>query len=312
MESGILNIYKPVGMTSFDVVYIIRKLTGMKKVGHTGTLDPGAEGVLVICAGEALKCVEYMTDKDKEYIARITFGTQTDTQDSAGNTVNSSDKRVTPEELKEVVNTFQGKQKQLPPMYSALKCNGKKYCDIARKGLKIERELQERDIEIYDIYVKDADLNSENFVESAEIFIHCSKGTYIRTICNDIGVKAGTFAHMSRLKRTRAGQFKIEDSFYIEDLKNMSEKGELGRAFINKDYAFNDCVRYTFNDDNIKKITNGISINIVQAGLDGTLNLDEYIRIYDENNNIRAVGKIIEKDNERLVKGYRIFNESDQ
>ena len=310
MYDGILNINKPARMTSFDVVSIIRKLTGMKKVGHTGTLDPDAEGVLVLCVGEALKCVEYMMNKDKEYIAKIKFGTQTDTQDSSGQTINSSDKRILPEEMKNIVDIFQGKQNQTVPIYSAIKVKGKKYCDIVRKGLEIEGGPKEREIEINKSFIETFKLNDRGLVEEADIYIHCSKGTYIRTICNDIGVKAGTCAHMSHLKRIRAGNFKLEDSISLDGLKNMAEKGVLSKAFIPKEYAFNECRKHIFDNDNIKRITNGIQINLNLTNLSEIFYTDEYIRIYNESHEIRAIGKVIDKNDSKYIKGYRIFSES--
>jgi len=309
MYDGIINVYKPKKMTSFDVVSIMRKLTGVKKIGHTGTLDPNAEGVLTVCIGQALKCVEYMTEKDKEYVAELTFGSATDTQDSTGTVQSVSDKRVSHEVLKNIVQEFQGSQMQVPPLYSALKINGKKYCDVVRKGLDIELSPQAREIQIYSISLENVFQNEENLVERATLKIHCSKGTYIRTLCNDIAARSGTYGHMSALTRTKAGIFLLENSYSIDKLREMKETDCLKNAVEPCERAFERCKLFKFNPDNIKRITNGIPIKLYLLTFlkNDEFELGEYIRVYDEDCIFRAVGRVTEDETGLILKGYRIF-----
>ena len=308
MYDGIINVYKPKGMTSFDVVSAMRRLTGIKKIGHTGTLDPDAEGVLVICIGEALKCVEFMTEKDKEYSAGITFGSSTNTQDASGKILEYSQKRVSVERLNEVLKTFLGKQLQKPPVYSAIKINGKKYCDLARTGKIKDGGPRERQIEIYSINMAETELNSNGEVERAVIDISCSKGTYIRTICNDIGERCGTKAHMSELLRKKSGVFSFEEAYTIESLKSLKDDGKLETAVEPFDKAYYNCRKENFSDENIKRITNGIPIKLYMVyNKKNEYEIGEYIRIYDQKERFRAVGIVKEDEKGKILKGYRIF-----
>lgn len=180
---GIINVYKEAGFTSFDVVAKLRGILKQKKIGHTGTLDPDAEGVLPVCLGKATKICEYLTEKDKTYQTVLHLGITTDTQDRSGNVLKEQNVEISAEELLTIIQGFAGKQQQIPPMYSALKVNGQKLCDLARKGIEVERKA--REIEIFSIEVQKIDLP---FVTME---VHMSKGTYIRTLCHDIGERAG-------------------------------------------------------------------------------------------------------------------------
>ena len=215
MKDGILIVDKPQGFTSHDVVAKIRKIIGTKKVGHTGTLDPMATGVLVVCVGAATKLVEYFTAKDKVYEAKIKLGIKTDTADITGNIIETSDinvvKSISEEKIREVIKTFIGKQKQLPPMYSSIKVNGMKLYEYARKGIEVK--VEPRDIEIFDIF--DVKVEGDEIIYT----VHCSKGTYIRSLCEDIAKKLGTVGTMSYLRRIKTGDFSIENAITLEEIQ---------------------------------------------------------------------------------------------
>ncbi len=207
---GFLNIYKPAGMTSHDVVSKVRRLTGIKQVGHTGTLDPFAEGVLPVCLGKATRLIEYLTD-DKEYIATVQFGKNTDTYDVEGNITDVSGVNITEHDILVSLKDFEGEIEQLPPIYSAIKVNGKKLYDYARKGEEVE--IKPRKVVIEKIELK----NFDEEAQAAEILIKCSKGTYIRSIAHDLGVKTGAYAYLTKLIRTQAGKFRLEDTIKLEN-----------------------------------------------------------------------------------------------
>ena len=209
---GFVNIYKPVGMTSHDVVAKMRKITGIKQVGHTGTLDPFAEGVLPVCIGKATRLIEFLAD-DKEYLATVKFGASTDTYDKDGCIIFSSDKKVSENDVKEALKSFEGEISQMPPIYSAIKVNGKKLYEYARSGKEVE--VQPRHVVIENIELKSFDKE----LQQAEILIKCSKGTYIRSIANDLGENLGCGAHLIRLIRTQAGKFRVENSVKLEDVQ---------------------------------------------------------------------------------------------
>ncbi len=223
--NGVLNILKPTGMSSHDVVSFVRKTIGTKKVGHAGTLDPNVSGVLPICVGKATKFSDILINGDKEYICEIKFGQSTDTQDMYGNITNEVDNFNFDEQaIIEVINSFKGVIKQIPPAYSAVKFNGKKLYEYARQDILIEKEA--RDAHIKNLKV--LKINNPNVL----IKVKCSKGTYMRTLCNDIGMKLGIPAHMGILIRTEAKGLKIEDSISLENLKYYVEINKLKECFI--------------------------------------------------------------------------------
>ncbi|WP_446899518.1 tRNA pseudouridine(55) synthase TruB [Clostridium sp. LBM24168] len=207
---GILNINKPIGMSSFDVVKSIKSVTGVKKVGHAGTLDPGASGVLPVCIGCATKFVDYIMKDEKVYIARLKLGVETDTYDRYGKITSKSNVDVSSEEIEDAVLSFIGNIQQIPPMYSALKVNGKRLYELARKGIEVERKS--RDIVIHNIEI----LKLES--PYVTMRIKCSKGTYIRSLCYDIGRKLGCGGTMWSLVRTRTGKFDILESISVSQL----------------------------------------------------------------------------------------------
>lgn len=213
---GFLNIYKPKGLTSHDVVARLRKITKVRQIGHTGTLDPFATGVLPICIGKATRLIEYLDD-DKEYLATVQFGKNTTTYDLEGEITATFDKKVTEEDVKNALKAFEGEISQIPPIYSAIKVNGKKLYDYARQGQDIE--IKPRKVTISKIELKEFDKTSQ----SAKITVACSKGTYIRSIAYDLGAKLGCGGYLTALERTQAGKFQVNTAIKLEDLTEVSQ-----------------------------------------------------------------------------------------
>ena len=211
---GFLNVYKPKGKTSHDVVAILRRVTKIKQIGHTGTLDPFAEGVLPICIGKATRLIEYLND-DKAYIGTVQLGKSTTTYDLEGETVDVADKTPDIEEIENELNNFRGDIEQLPPIYSAIKVNGKKLYEYARKGEEVE--IKPRSVNINELKI----LNYDQENRILELYIKCSKGTYIRSIAHDLGKNLGCFGHLIKLVRVKAGDFEVENSIKLEDLADI-------------------------------------------------------------------------------------------
>ena len=211
---GFLNVYKPKGKTSHDVVAILRRVTKIKQIGHTGTLDPFAEGVLPICIGKATRLIEYLND-DKAYIGTVQLGKSTTTYDLEGETVDVSDKTPDIEEIENELNNFRGNIEQLPPIYSAIKVNGKKLYEYARTGEEVE--IKPRSVNISELKI----LNYDQENRILELYIKCSKGTYIRSIAHDLGKNLGCFGHLIKLVRVKAGDFEVENSIKLEDLTDI-------------------------------------------------------------------------------------------
>lgn len=246
---GFLNVYKPSGKTSHDIVAILRRITKVKQIGHTGTLDPFAEGVLPICIGKATRLIEYLND-DKAYIGTVQFGSSTTTYDTEGEVVKTSEKKVTQEDVKECLQYFCREIEQLPPIYSAIKVNGKKLYEYAREGKEVK--IEPRKVTIYELEL----INFDSQKQQAEIKIVCSKGTYIRSIANDLGEKLETFGHLVKLVRIKAGDFYVENSNKLEELDTV-EKVLENLIYPTKKLNF---ITYNLNNEEIKKISNGMSI----------------------------------------------------
>jgi tRNA pseudouridine55 synthase len=246
---GFINVYKPKGITSHDVVSKLRKITKIKQIGHTGTLDPFAVGVLPICIGKATRLIEYLED-DKEYIATVQFGKNTDSYDIDGNVTEIFEKKITKEDLLTTLKNFEGEISQLPPIYSAIKVNGKKLYDYARKGETVE--IQPRKVYISKIKL----LNFDYETQTAEIDVGCSKGTYIRSIAYDIGKSLNCGGFLSALKRTKAGKFCIENSVKLEEI---TDKKFVNQNIINPLNVI-DLPKHNLSEDEVKKVAHGMSI----------------------------------------------------
>ena len=250
MIHGIINVYKEKGFTSHDVVSKLRGIVGQKKIGHTGTLDPDAEGVLPVCLGRATKLCDLLTDKDKVYETALLLGTVTDTQDVSGEILERRDtSSVTEAMLREKISTFEGGYAQIPPMYSALKVGGKKLYEHAREGSSVERKP--RNIKIYNIDILKVEL------PRVKMRVLCSKGTYIRTLCHDIGESLGCGGCMEELLRTQVSRFQLENAYTLSQIEESKEKGKLEDLILPIDEMFSEYPKAVVMDRWKKLIYNG-------------------------------------------------------
>ena len=294
MIHGIINVYKEKGYTSHDVVAKLRGIAGQKKIGHTGTLDPDAEGVLPVCLGKATKVCELLTDKDKTYRAVLFLGQTTDTQDASGTVLETSDvSNLNEAQVTEAVQSFVGEYAQIPPMYSALKVGGKKLYELAREGKTVERKA--RNVMIHSIKILRVEL------PRVEMEVSCSKGTYIRTLCHDIGEKLGVGGCMESLLRVQVGRFVLADSLRLSEIQKAKEDGNLEKILQPIDSVFEQYRAVQIRPDQEKRLQNGNSFRKP----DRSQNYDdqEMVRVYDSNGHFAAVYRYVEKDHEfRIVK----------
>ena len=249
MFNGILIVDKEAGYTSHDVVAKLRGICGQKKIGHTGTLDPEATGVLPVCLGSATRLCDMLTDRDKEYVAELLLGVATDTQDITGKVLERRPVEVSPEEVRQVCESFAGSYEQIPPMYSALKVNGRKLCDLAREGKVVERRA--RTVTLYELEILECRLPVVRFRAA------CSKGTYIRTLCADIGERLGCGGTMKSLRRTRAAGFGLEEARKLGQLQQMKDEGRLSEALRPVDSVFGDIPALHVNQGGSLLLENG-------------------------------------------------------
>ena len=271
IRNGILNVYKEAGFTSHDVVAKLRGICGQKKIGHTGTLDPEAVGVLPVCLGNATKLCELLADETKEYEAVLLLGRVTDTQDLHGKILEERDVDVSAEQAEEAVLSFLGKYQQVPPMYSALKVNGRKLYELARAGREVERKP--REVRIFSITLLWTALPEVAFR------VECSKGTYIRTLCHDIGQKLGCGGTMKSLKRTRVGSFALKDALTLAELERMEKEGRLEEALHPVEEMFAACPRLQVKPGFERLVQNGNEIRSDQAVLDPGEASPERVRV---------------------------------
>lgn len=227
---GVVCLLKPPGMTSSNAVFDVRRIFAEKRAGHLGTLDPGAAGVLPICIGRATRLFDFLVDKQKQYIFELTFGAETDTQDAYGTVLKRDERCVSRGELEQILPTFLGTQAQTAPVYSALKVDGKKMCDLARAGVDVVPK--QRSIEISQM-----DLLEQTGPNRFLLKTTCSRGTYVRTICMDIGRRLGTCACMTMLIRSAAGPFRLEQSFSVVELEKLAQEGQLSKAIVSCEQA---------------------------------------------------------------------------
>lgn len=265
---GILPLYKPKGMTSHDCVFKLRKILRMKKIGHTGTLDPEVDGVLPICLGRATKVAEYITDAGKTYVGEVTIGYSTTTEDATGEVVKQEQiqRMITRKEILEVFAELTGEIVQTPPMFSAVKVNGKRLYEYARQGIEVERPS--RTVNIYHMRLLDDREQFEGDSISFQFEVSCGKGTYIRTLAVMIGEKLGFPAHMSQLTRTRSASLTLEDCYTFEDVETLFSEGEIHQALQPIEAALNDLPKYEIHDKLIEKVKNGSPLPIPKEFLD--------------------------------------------
>ncbi len=299
MINGIINVYKEKGYTSHDVVAKLRGILKQKKIGHTGTLDPDAEGVLPVCLGNATKLCDILTDRSKTYQAVLLLGTTTDTQDITGTVLSQRPVTAGEEEIRKAVLSFQGSYDQIPPMYSALKIGGKRLYELAREGIEVPREA--RKVEIHSIEIEELDI----LTGQVTITVGCSKGTYIRTLCHDIGEQLGCGGCMKSLLRTRAGEFHISKSLKINEIADKINEGNLDEYIKKADEMFAGYPGINVKQEFDKQLYNGNFLSadqIIQEDIDISA---ERIRVYDWQGNF--VGLYEGRPDERIMKPYKMF-----
>ena len=297
----IVNILKPTGMTSHDVVSRVRKILNIKKVGHTGTLDPDASGVLPICIGKATKVSELILNKDKGYICELTLGITTDTYDSSGEILEKcEDFNVSLEELEKAFDSQRGEIKQLPPMYSALKINGKRMCDLVRSGRSDEIELKYRDVNIKKLEILSYKDNKVMF------YVKCSKGTYVRSICYDVGQALGCGGHMSFLLRTESGKFNLDNSITLEELEIFKENEILDNYLYDIDYVLSNLGLIDINPLAVKSFINGAIVYPKGFIKKEFKENDKLVRVYTKGEFL-GVGKLIKVDDTLCLKSDKLF-----
>ncbi|WP_298837561.1 tRNA pseudouridine(55) synthase TruB [Clostridium sp.] len=287
--NGILNVFKPTGITSFDVVRLIRKISNVKKVGHAGTLDPEASGVLPVCIGKATKAIDYIMGDFKIYETELKLGVITDTYDREGKILKESEVNSSIDEITAAINSFIGEIKQVPPMYSALKVNGKKLYELARAGIEIER--QPRPITIYDINITDIKLPYINFR------VKCSKGTYIRSLCYDIGEKLQCGGMMWNLQRTATGQFHIENAINVNELNEEN----INQYIMPIETIFSANAKITIDDRFVKFLLNGVIVK--DKALTCEFESGIMYSIYNNNNDFIGIADKSD-DGVRLIKSF--------
>lgn len=290
---GIIILNKPVGVSSHRCVGMVRKALNMKKVGHTGTLDPDASGVLPILAGPATRASDFLTMEDKRYRATILLGTKTDTLDMAGEVIEKKPVNVTEEEIRTTIAEFVGNIQQVPPMYSAIQVNGQRLYNLARQGIEVERKA--RDITIFSIDIEKINL------PYVKIAVHCSKGTYIRTLASDIGDKLGCGGCISELERTASGPFTLESALTPEELATFAENGEAEKALLPLDSFFKNYEAIYLDKKRADRVKNGVPI-YYRGKTQG-----EMYRVYDENGSFIALSKADTEDGReclKLIKGF--------
>lgn len=298
MLNGIINVYKEAGFTSHDVVAKMRGICGQKKIGHTGTLDPAATGVLPVCLGSGTRLCDMLTEKDKEYAAVLLLGVTTDTQDITGTVLSQKEVKASEEEVKEAVMSFVGDYDQIPPMYSALKVNGKKLYELARAGKEVEREARRVRIEEIEI------LHME--LPRVTMRVVCSKGTYIRTLCADIGNKLGCGGTMESLQRTRVGIFKLEEALTLSQLQEKKEDGTLPSCVKPVDACFEHLTALRVCPQHQKLLDNGNPLFADQMLERIRIGEGEQVRVYSADGRFFGI-YVKEEDKSRRFKPVKMF-----
>ena len=298
----IISILKPTGMTSNDVVGKARKILKIKKIGHTGTLDPDAAGVLPICIGRATKVSELILNKEKSYLCELTLGASTDTYDSSGEILFKApdDFEYKEEDIRKAFESQIGDIEQYPPKYSALKVNGKRMCDLVRSGREDEIVLKPRKVTIKNLEILSIDNNKVRF------YVECSKGTYIRSICYDVGEILGCGGHMSFLLRTSSGKFNLENSITLDELEKFFEEGTVEEHAFDIDYTLDSYPKIVLRDNAVKYYSNGGIIESYRFDEKNYTDKDEYVRVYSHERFI-GVGRLIREDGKISVKSDKIF-----
>ncbi|NLW02977.1 MAG: tRNA pseudouridine(55) synthase TruB [Clostridiaceae bacterium] len=294
---GILNINKPSGMTSFAVIRKLRGILKIRKIGHAGTLDPGATGVLPVCIGKATKVIEFLMEKDKSYHVVMRLGIETDTQDASGEILSRRIVASTDEEIAEVIFSFVGDIMQIPPMYSAVRVDGKRLYEFARRGVEIERKPRPVTIKT----IENLRIMRESEEVRACFHVTCSRGTYVRTLCADIGSRLGCGGHMESLVRTRAGPFRLEDAITLEEVEERADDGTLQDVVIGMDMALAEFPGLTVAGDQAVRLGNGMAVPCPVPPVEG----GGLVRVYHEDQSLIAIGRIINRGGKAMLKSQK-------
>ena len=298
--NGVLLIDKPKEFTSFDVIAVVRGLTGQRKAGHTGTLDPNATGVLPVLLGSATKAQDLIPNHNKKYIADFKLGMTTDTLDIWGKELTKTESDITEEQLSAALDDFRGEIWQLPPMFSAVQKNGQRLYDLARKGIEVERE--KRKVTVYSLTLLEFDRKTQ----CGKLEVFCSKGTYVRTIIDDIGAKLGVGAVMIGLRRVEACGFSIDDCITLDELRELKEQGELSRALRSAESLFSDYPALYISPMQAKRFSNGGALDISRTALREKDPSDKQVfRVRENTAGFLGLG-IISKDKNQ-IKIYKLF-----
>ncbi len=292
--NGIINVIKPMGMSSHQVVAHLRRLLKTRRVGHAGTLDPGAGGLLTVCVGQATKLMPFMVEYDKAYVAEMTVGLSTSTQDAAGETEKlTMDFQITPSQLAEALAAFRGEIQQIPPMASAIRMKGKRLYELSREGVTVERKP--RNVRISTIHVNKVWNEHEDlltFGSRVLLYVECSKGTYIRTLCHDIGEKLGVGAHMSFLSRVRSGPFDLGDSFTLEEIADLVSTGDLS-FLLPMTRALPNWAQVKISPIAEQRVRNGNPVTPEDfVDVPRKLDVDEQVFLLDVTGSVLAIGQI--------------------
>lgn len=298
--NGVLLIDKPKEFTSFDVIAVVRGLTGQRKAGHTGTLDPNATGVLPVLLGKATKAQDLIPNHDKKYVADFKLGITTDTLDIWGTVLSRCDSDISEEQLATVLDSFRGEIWQLPPMYSAVQKNGQRLYELARKGIEVERE--KRRVNIYSLKLLEFDSNSQ----SGRLEVFCSKGTYVRTIIDDIGKKLGSGAIMTDLRRVEACGFTIDNCLTLDKLRELKEKDNINEVLLPVESLFSVYRSLYISPMQAKRFSNGGALDISRTALKSKQPADKTIlRVKESGGGFLGLG-ITDLDN-NIIKIYKLF-----
>lgn len=281
MYHGIVIVHKEKGFTSHDVVAKMRGICGQKKIGHTGTLDPEATGVLPVCLGNGTRLCDMLTERDKEYVALLRLGVETDTQDMTGTVLSSRPVEVGEPQVREAAWSFQGSYMQTPPMYSALKVNGKKLYELAREGKEVERQAREVQIGEIEILAMTLPL--------VRLRVVCSKGTYIRTLCADIGQKLGCGGAMESLVRTRVGNFSLEEALTLTQLQDLKDQGRLSQAILPVESVFQNCPVLHVREDLVRLLENGNALTVEQTAEKERYTQGRWVRVCFPDNRFAGI-----------------------
>lgn len=294
MISGIIPVDKPAGFTSFDVVAKVRGITHQKKIGHSGTLDPMATGVLPLFFNEATKTLSILQDEDKKYVACLKFGIKTDTQDITGEILSQKESSVSYELFTEVIKKFIGRQFQVPPMYSATKINGVPLYDLARQGIEVERKSKE--IQIYSIDIKSFDEQNQK----AEIEVSCGRGTFIRTLISDMGDMLGCGAVMTDLRRTKACGFDISECLSLEEIQVLSNQGNLEGKAVSPKRLFQNLPKIVLGEYDSRLYSNGVELELKKRNFS---HMNGLIAIFNESGNLLGISEMnLDENKLKLIK----------